>query len=342
MLLKWMYGRSPLGRLRTGALPALVVLLAGCGDLSLDRALDAGAPARAHGWTLVAMPDTQNVVSSYPEILYAQTAWIAAQATALDIRYVVQEGDITNDSTDTQWKTADHAFRLLDDKVPYALAMGNHDYPGSGTVTSRDTSQFDTYFPPSRLQWQPGFVGTFEEGSAVNAMYAFEAGGQPWLIFTLEFGPRDAVLAWVAGMLQNHPTAQAILVTHAYLFPDGSRFDHVNRTDQYNNPHDYNADGRLGAVNDAEEMWQKLIVDNPAIRLVLCGHMHGEARLTSTRAAGPPVHQLLADFQSESQGGAGYLRMLTFTLGGTVSVWTYSPYLDRYRTESESQFTLAL
>jgi hypothetical protein len=308
----------------------------------MRRAPDEEPPMQPHGWTLVAMPDTQNVVSTYPEILYAQTTWIAAQATALDIKYVVHEGDITNDSTDAQWKTADHAFRLLDNNVPYALSMGNHDYPGSGIVTSRDTSQFDAYFPPSRLQWQPGFVGTFEAGSAVNAMYSFEAGGQPWLIFTLEFGPGDPVLAWVGGMLQSHPTAQAILVTHAYLFTDGTRFDHVNRTDQYNNPHDYDTDGHLGSVNDAEEMWRKVIADNPAIRLVLCGHMHGEARLTSTRAAGPPVHQLLADFQSESQGGAGYMRVMTFTQDQTIVVQTYSPYLDRYWTESEDQFILEL
>jgi 3',5'-cyclic AMP phosphodiesterase CpdA len=333
---------------------AALVFLASCGgDLhsqaghghpsqgypSQENSLDGSAPASGQSWTLVALPDTQAVVSAYPEILYAQTAWIAAQARALNIEYVVHEGDITNDSTDEQWNTADHAFRLLDYKVPYALTMGNHDYPGSGNVNSRDASQFDAHFPVSRMRWQPGLVETFEPDTVVNAAYAFQAGGQPWLIFALEFGPRDAVLAWVDRVLEARPGSTAILVTHAYLFVDGTRFDHVNGVDQYSNPHGYDH-GQLDGVNDGEEMWQKLIAPHPEIRFVLCGHMHAEARLTSARPAGPPVHQMLADFQGESQGGSGFMRILTFMPDGQVMVRTYSPFLDQYRTDDENQFVL--
>jgi 3',5'-cyclic AMP phosphodiesterase CpdA len=297
------------------------------------------APAAGQFWTLIALPDTQVVVTSHPEILYAQTAWIAAQARTLNIEYVVHEGDITHNSTDEQWDTADHAFRLLDQKVPYALAMGNHDYPGGGWLTSRDRSQFDARFPPSRLRWQPGLVETFEPDTVVNAAYALQAGGQPWLIFALEFGPRDAVLSWVDNVLRARPWSKAIVVTHAYLFADGTRFDHVNRTDQNTNPHEYDH-GQLDGVNDGEEIWQKLIAPHPEIRLVLCGHVHAQARLTSPRPDGPPVHQLLADFQVEELGGAGYLRILTFLSDGRVMVRTYSPFLDRFRTEPENQFVL--
>jgi hypothetical protein len=320
---------------------ALLLLAPACGELAPPSPPpDLSIPADS--WALVALPDTQNEVSGYPEIMYSQMAWIAANATTLDIKYVVHEGDITNNSNDEQWTTADHAFRLLDGRVPYAPAMGNHDYPGSGHVDSRDTSMFDKYFPPSRLQDQPGFAGSLDGDSLVNAVYAFLAGDQVWLIFTLEFGPRDFVLAWVDDILAANPDANAILVTHAYLFPDGTRFDHVKRTDQYNNPHEYDDDGRLGGTNDAQEMWDKLIVNRPGIRFVLCGHMHGTARLTSERAAGPPVHQLLADFQTESMGGGGYLRLLVFPPDGQVRVLTYSPYFDRYRTDQANLFELGL
>jgi len=308
-------------------------------------AKDASTPAPplpAGSWTLVALPDTQNVVSAYPEILYSQTAWIAANADTLNIKYVVHEGDITNDSSDEQWATADHAFRLLDSRVPFAPTMGNHDYPGSGGVTSRDSSQFDTYFPPSRLSIQPGFVGMFDPASAVNAAYRFEGNGQAWLVIVLEFGPRDDVLAWADSILAANSTANAILVTHAYLFVDGTRFDHVGGTDQYGNPHDYNSDGRLGSVNDAQEMWDKLIAKNPQIRFVLCGHMHAQARLDSKRVGGPPVHQLLADYQVEEMGGSGYLRVMTFTPDGRVLVRTYSPFLQRFRSDEENDFVIDL
>ena len=246
---------------------------------------------------------------AYPEMFYAQAYWLRANAAALNIKYVVHEGDITNNSTEQEWGAADHMFRQLDGNVPYALALGNHDYPGGGGVASRDTSGFDARFPPSRMQAQPGFVTMLDPSSAVNAAYAFEANGQTWLIFALELGPRDHVLSWVAGILSANPTVSAILVTHAYLFVDGTRFDAANRTDQYSNPHDSNGDGRLGDVNDAEEMWQKLIADRPQIRFVLCGHMHAQASLTSERPGAPPVHQLLADYQHEAYGGSGYLRL---------------------------------
>lgn len=293
-------------------------------------------------WTLVALPDTQNVVSSYPEILFAQTAFIATHADRLNIKYVVTEGDITNNSTDEQWDVADHAFRLLDERVPYAMTMGNHDYSGGGNPDRRDTSKFDEHFSPDRQREQLGFVGMFEPTSAANAAYRLDGNGQAWLIFALEFGPRDAVLDWVARVLADHPTANAILVTHAYLFLDGTRFDHTDGDGQYHNPHDYESDGSLGGVNDGQEMWDKLIEKSPQIRLVLCGHMHGEARLTSARPSGPPVHQLLADYQSEAKGGAGYTRLLTFWPDGKVSVSTYSPFLQRFRTDEDSEFVLEL
>jgi hypothetical protein len=290
---------------------------------------------------LVALPDTQSVVSSYPEILYSQTAWIAANADRLNIKYVVHEGDITNDSDDEEWRIADHAFRLLDDRVPYALAMGNHDYPGGGNMDSRDTTKFDHRFSRDRLAAQPGFDSSFDPESAVNAVYKFTANGQDWLILALEFGPRDAVLAWAESVLAANPTAQAILVTHAYLFLDGTRFDHVNGKDQYNNPHDYEGDdGRLGGVNDAQEMWDKLIAKSPAIRFVLCGHMHAQARLDSQRPDGTTVHQVLSDYQTEDMGGAGYLRVMTFAPDGRVLVRSYSPFLNRYRNDDDNEFVL--
>ena len=320
------------------------LLVAGCGELppffpGADAGRDVETPP-GERFTLVALPDSQGIVQSYPEMFYAQLDWIRTHAAARNIKYVVHEGDITNSASEEEWGTADHAFRLLDERVPYALALGNHDSPGGGGMESRDTAGFDAQFPPSRMGNQLGFVAMLDPGSAVNAAYKFWGNGQTWLVFALEFGPRDTVLGWVAEILAANPAATAILVTHAYLFLDGTRFDAANRTDQYSNPHDYDTDGRLGGVNDAEEMWQKLIAHQPQIRFVLCGHVHSQARLTSERPGAPPVHQLLADYQLEAYGGYGYLRLLTFEPDGRVIVQTYSPFLDRYRTDQDNDFVL--
>ena len=104
---------------------------------------------------------------------------------------------------------------------------------------------------------------------------------------SLEFGPRDAVLEWANRVLQANPSANAIILTHAYLYADGTRFDHLTRTDQAFSPHTYGIEALPGGVNDGEEIWQKPIVNNPNVRIVLCGHVHDESELTSTRDARP-------------------------------------------------------
>jgi hypothetical protein len=73
------------------------------------------------------------------------------------------------------------------------------------------------------------------------------------------------------------------------------------------------------------------------------------ARLTSFRASGTHCHQILANYQTcsgfpcpETNGGNGFLRILRFdpsTHG--LSVRTYSPYLDIYKTDAPNDFDLA-
>jgi len=53
------------------------------------------------------------------------------------------------------------------------------------------------------------------------------------------------------------------------------------------------------------------------------------------------VHTLLANFQGRLNGGDGWLRILEFVPGdNAINVKTYSPTLDRYETNANSQFTL--
>ena len=126
---------------------------------------EAGSPTGVP-WTLIALPDTQYYSSTYPEIFDAQTNWIINNTAALNIRYVLHEGDIVDSDVDGQWTNASHSMHLLDLKVPYALAVGNHDYPGGGGAISRDTTLFDTYFSLTSLDWQITFKGTYEPANS--------------------------------------------------------------------------------------------------------------------------------------------------------------------------------
>jgi len=165
----------------------------------------------------------------------------------------------------------------------------------------------------------------------------------------LEFGPRDATLTWADGVLRANWTLPAIIVTHAYLFEDGTRYniavsglDNTQPNFQRYIPQVYQFTPKEG-INDGEAIWQKLIVPNPNVRLVFCGHDNGAARLTSLRADGSPVHQMLSDYQADTLGGSGYLRVLEFDYGKKeIRVQTYSPYLDLSATDDANQFTLSL
>ena len=183
-------------------------------------------------------------------------------------------------------------------------------------------------------------------------------------MIALEFGPRDETLAWADAILKQRPDTPAIVITHAYLAHDGRRYDRTNPMSQRFNPHEYTM---MGTINDGEEMWRKLVAPNSNVKLVFSGHdVSGvnlppgtAALLTSTRADGTRVHQILANYQTclgppcktfndgttaqTVHGGNGYLRILRFSPADrTISVRTYSPYVDRSLTDPANQFVLDL
>lgn len=77
------------------------------------------------------------------------------------------------------------------------------------------------------------------------------------------------------------------------------------------------------------------------IQLVVSGHVHTEKHRTDKNIAGNTVYQMLADFQEDDYGGNGWLRILTFSpKNDTIRVTTYSPFLQKFQEDAESQFEL--
>jgi len=102
-------------------------------------------------FTVVVLPDPQNYSQYYPQIFDAQTQWIAANSAAQNVQVVLEVGDSVNNSKDlAEWQNANHSISLLDQSgVPYAIAVGNHDYD-TLPPTNRPTSS--CYRPcPRRL-----------------------------------------------------------------------------------------------------------------------------------------------------------------------------------------------
>ena len=52
-------------------------------------------------------------------------------------------------------------------------------------------------------------------------------------------------------------------------------------------------------------------------------------------------HQILANYQMGALGGGGYLRLMRFAPARRrVEVQTYSPFLDRFKTDPDNAFEL--
>ena len=293
--------------------------------------------------TVVVLPDTQYYASSYPDVFTSQTSWIVAHKPALNIAAVLHVGDIVDGpSSADQWKVANSAMRVLDGLVPYVVVPGNHD------CDINRNGLIDSYFGPATMPW---ITGTMTMGQIENNYALVDIGPQQWLVLGLEFGPRDAVMTWADTVLKAYKDRPAIILTHAYLYHDGTRYDvTVAGTDstqlsyQYWFPKFYGFTAGQG-INDGEQIWQKLILPNPNVRLVFSGHDTGSARLTSTRPDGSRVHQMLSDYQwlDRINFGYGYLRVLQFDYDKKeIRALTYSPYLDQYLTDDTNQFTVSL
>jgi len=295
-------------------------------------------------FTIVALPDTQYYSETYPQTFTAQTQWIVNNASTLNIQAVVGLGDIVQTATNAwEYQNADASIKLLDNaKIPYFLAIGNHDYSNSDDASGRtsETTNFNAYFGPSRYQSYPWYKGQFPPGSNENFYGILTINGTQYLFLMLEFYPRDIALAWAQSIMAANPGAEVILVTHAYMYKDSTR---VSLCDDIN-AQTYN----VGADNDGESLWKKFVSQSSQISLVLNGHFaytdstnEGVGRQTELGVNGNVVNEMLSDYQEMTNGGSGYLRILTFHPSlNTIDVKTYSPTLNSYLTDSGNQFTV--
>jgi hypothetical protein len=340
----------------------LVVDASATQDLAEGGPVDSGVE---EFWTLAILPDTQGSYYHTPSFFDAQTRWIAENHVQERIAFVLHEGDIVDAPGDAgQWTAARASMGLLDGKVPYVLAVGNHDLGSNSTdagVILRSTL-INNYFLYDDVSRAPTFGGAFENGHVENTYHLLAGGGRTWLVISLEFSPRDAVVAWADQVLTAHANLPAILLTHAYLYSDGQRYDNVGRACNFgkipvctildpsrNDTQCWNPICYMGEGSDGEMLWNSLVKVHSNLLFVFSGHVcnpapFDAARLSSTRSDGTICHQLMADYQADGKtGGDGYFRLLRIWRNGRVQVSTYSPYVDSadaYLTEERNQFDL--
>lgn len=293
--------------------------------------------------TLVLLPDTQIYSERHPDIFRSQTEWIVQHADSID--FVLHQGDITNRNTDEQWEVAAGAMALLDDQVPYAVCVGNHDIGTNGSTDVRNTDLFNKWFPYEKYQSLPAFGGAFEAGKMDNTWYTFNAGAKDWLVLSLEFGPRNNVLDWANDVVAQHPDHKVIVNTHAYMYSDETRMSPTRNHNWLPEHYGVGKDTAGNAVNNGEQIWDKFVSQHPNIVFVFSGHVlnDGVGTLVGEGVHGNRVYQMLANYQSgvegSENGGNGFLRMVKIDpRKRTIAIKTYSPYLDAYNRDAHQEF----
>lgn len=277
------------------------------------------------------------------------TAWIADNVKNLNVKAVLFTGDLVeqnenivrnlrmlNQTSKQMWEWASHCLKRLDNKVPYIISGGNHEY---GYIRGDESfTHFPEYYTYERNNKNVSFLvasipNRMGRASLENA--AFEFKDKNWgkiLVITSEWAPRNEVLEWAKNLCQSkkYENDKVIFMTHSYLNDNNSYTSHENY--------------KISPCNYGDSIWKKLIYPCNNIRLVVCGHTGHPDKVSGSRqdfenntayridknSVGKTVHQMMWNIQClgggwEGNGGDGWMRILEFMPDGkTIKASTYS------------------
>ena len=296
-------------------------------------------------WSMVLIPDPQAYVKfeENQPIMDMITTWIKSNKEELNIELVLCTGDLVESNNSIipdpkyggdqtawqQWEAIAHSFSKLNNVVPYVLCVGNHDMETSKGACRY--SQFNSWFPPNGNPLTESLlVDMFPNASGVktleNAYYEFiSPQGVPFLIFSLEFLPRDTIVQQTEKIIQleKYKNHKGIVLTHSYLASNNTRVVKEGY--------------RLQDVTNGEDLWRQIIAPSENIEMVICGHKAGKTHRehvgyrVDKNAGNKDVHQILFNAQWEGggpngNGGDGWIRIFEFSPDKkTVYVKTFSP-----------------
>lgn len=261
-------------------------------------------------FSMVWFTDTQYYAESHPQIYDFLGDWLVQEYKKGAFGYVINTGDIVNSAADTkQWEVASRNFKKLEDAaVPYGILAGNHDVSINGIV---DYRMFSKYFGASRYKDKFWYGESTTDNR--NHYDIISLGCHDFIILYLGYTENltEKTIMWSNKVLKKYSNRTAILAMHEYL------------------------NCNSGLTEMAGIVFNRIVVKNDNVIMVLCGHNYGTVRNIKTVANSDgstrKVLEMLADYQYAPHGGDGYLRYLTFYPEyGELRVKTYSPYKNKY------------
>ena len=303
-------------------------------------------------FSMIMMGDPQNYnkVSFYQPIFELCTLWAADNIDNLNIKAVLFTGDMVNrneslpdpastsedQSSKQMYEWVSHCLKRLDNKVPYIISGGNHDY-GYTRGDEGFTHMPEYYTYERNSKFADCLVAAIPNRSGVVSLEnsAYEFKDKNWgklLVITMEWAPRNAVVDWAKKLCDSdkYKDHKVILLVHSFLYAKTAA-----RTKDLS----YKISG--DNANNGQELWDKFVYPCKNVRLVLCGHTgarlknadmqtiyeNNTAYRVDNNSAGKPVHQMMFNNQFVTKnGGDGWVRILEFLPDGkTIKVKTYSP-----------------
>jgi len=263
---------------------------------------------------------------------------IAYEYIAGNLAFMTHSGDLISGghyghTGQEQWNLADEAFALLDAVgMPFGVVAGNHCV---GNNAPFNFTNFARVFGAHRFAGQDHFG--FHDEQNINNYNLITIGGLDFVFVHLGMGSEftPATIAWFNGLIEQFPHRHFIIQVHQYLNQLGGCCHR-----------DYGLfyDGRAygGDRQVGQNIWQNLILPNPQVVMVLCGHDRASITNVRTRPDGSHVIEMMHNTQTTDlarlveatnsywrSGHDGFFRIMTITDDG-MDFTTYSPFLDRY------------
>jgi hypothetical protein len=305
--------------------------------LAPTSAIDS-APSPAGAITLAMLPDIQYYTKCALSHLAAQARWLAARSASRNIRAAMFTGDLTEHNSPAEWQFVHDQLAAGEWQVPMLLATGNHDHGRNGNARRRG-SLLPRFFPQPPGVAQAALAETRKSFDIDNAYYRIALPRAMLGVLVLEWAPRTSTVAWANAVLSRYAHDRVIVVTHAYLYDDSTRYDwHGRGGEQKWSPWSFamaKAEVRRDPEQDGEMLWNSLVRRHAGVFLVLCGHVGGTGTgyLASRGDDGNVVHQVLANYQLLDEGGLGYMRLFEIQPDGrSLRMKTYSPSLGLFAT----------